>query len=97
MKLIIKINEGKLSLEKCPKETQDPKLNAKNKKHAIEEYDYGAPPSGSKELCSNCVAWDVSPKMKQCIGDKEGFGYCKMHDFMCMGKKWCNTWAAKKK
>jgi len=97
MKIIIKLNEGKLSLEKCPKATQDPKLNSKNKEHAMEEYDYGTPPGNSKEFCGNCVAWDVSPQMKKCIGNKEGLGYCKMHDFMCMEKKWCNTWAEKKK
>ena len=36
-----------------------------------------------KSKCSNCIAFDISPRMKECmpIEDvKGGLGYCWMHD-----------------
>lgn len=56
-------------------------------------------------LCDNCVAFDVSPQMKECLPpnpdsyDKEGlssdsaFGYCWMHNFKCRNDRTCKTWA----
>jgi len=49
-------------------------------------------------LCANCVAFDISPRMKECMpgvsSDGEGeLGYCWMHDFKCHSKRTCNTWA----
>lgn len=95
MKLIIKLHESKLSISKCPEATKNPKINAKNKQHAIEEYEYGKP-KVKGQLCENCNAWNTKI-VENCVDDGEGLGFCEMHDFMCMGKKWCNTWAPKKK
>jgi hypothetical protein len=56
-----------------------------------------------KSRCGNCVAFDVSPKMLDClpgpvsepIEDDEGkLGYCWMHHFKCHSARSCFTWAA---
>ena len=53
--------------------------------------------------CSNCVAFDISPRMLEClpgpvsqpIEDAEGYlGYCWMHNFKCHSARACYTWAA---
>ena len=53
--------------------------------------------------CNNCVAFDVSPRMLEClpgpisepIEDAEGkLGYCWMHHFKCHSARVCYTWAA---
>ena len=49
-------------------------------------------------LCANCIAFDISPRMKDCMpgvaSDGEGeLGYCWMHDFKCHSRRTCNTWA----
>ena len=53
--------------------------------------------------CSNCVAFDISPRMLEClpgpvsqpIEDAEGYlGYCWMHSFKCHSARACYTWAA---
>jgi hypothetical protein len=48
--------------------------------------------------CGNCVAFDISPRMGDCmpgpISDKEGrLGYCWMHHFKCHSARTCRTWA----
>jgi len=53
--------------------------------------------------CSNCVAFDISPRMIECISaaqpskrieDAEGYlGYCWMHHFKCHSARSCYTWA----
>ena len=47
--------------------------------------------------CSNCVAFDISPRMRECmvvVSDKDGdFGYCWMHHFKCHSARTCRTWA----
>lgn len=49
-------------------------------------------------LCGNCVAFDISPKMKDCMpgetSDEDGeLGYCWMHHFKCHSARTCKTWA----
>ena len=49
-------------------------------------------------LCGNCVAFDISPQMENCMpgktSDEEGhLGYCWMHNFKCHSARTCNTWA----
>ena len=51
-----------------------------------------------KSLCGNCVAFDISPRMKDCMpgetSDKDGeLGYCWMHHFKCHSARSCRTWA----
>lgn len=48
--------------------------------------------------CSNCVAFDISPNMKDCMPgdtfDDDGeLGYCWMHHFKCHSARSCHTWA----
>lgn len=47
--------------------------------------------------CKNCVAFDISPRMLECMPgnvDKDGYlGYCWMHHFKCHSERTCNTWA----
>ena len=56
-----------------------------------------------KSLCGNCAAFDISPRMLDClpgpvsepIEDEEGkLGYCWMHHFKCHSARTCYTWAA---
>ena len=54
--------------------------------------------AAKKSLCENCVAFDISPRMKDCMpgetSDDEGeLGYCWMHHFKCHSARTCNTWA----
>jgi hypothetical protein len=48
--------------------------------------------------CGNCTAFDISPKMKECMpGEVDKFGilgFCWMHDFKCHSERTCYTWAA---
>lgn len=48
-------------------------------------------------LCANCGAFDISPRMKDCmpgeLSDSDGeLGYCWMHDFKCHSARTCRTW-----
>jgi hypothetical protein len=48
--------------------------------------------------CSNCVAFDISPRMDDCmpgpVSDEDGrLGYCWMHHFKCHSARTCHTWA----
>ena len=49
-------------------------------------------------LCGNCTAFDISPRMLECmpgeVSDDSGvLGYCWMHHFKCHSARSCNTWA----
>ena len=48
--------------------------------------------------CGNCAAFDLSPRMEQCmpgpLQDQDGkLGYCWMHEFKCHSARTCRTWA----
>jgi len=54
--------------------------------------------AAKKSLCGNCVAFDISPRMDECmpgkISDDSGrLGYCWMHHFKCHSARTCDTWA----
>lgn len=54
--------------------------------------------AATRSLCGNCVAFDISPRMDDCmpgpVSDKDGrLGYCWMHDFKCHSARTCRTWA----
>ena len=54
--------------------------------------------AAKKSRCSNCVAFDISPRMKDCLPgdtfDEDGvLGYCWMHHFKCHSARACHTWA----
>ena len=51
------------------------------------------PEVAKKSKCSNCVAFDISPRMKQCMPLEGELGYCWMHDFKCHKDRTCYTWA----
>jgi hypothetical protein len=57
------------------------------------------PEIAKKSNCGNCVAFDISPRMDECmpgkVSDEEGrLGYCWMHHFKCHSARTCYTWAA---
>ena len=57
------------------------------------------PEVAKQSNCSNCIAFDISPRMKKCMpgktSDNEGeLGYCWMHHFKCHSARTCYTWAA---
>lgn len=52
-----------------------------------------------QSTCGNCAAFDISPKMQDCmpgeLQDEDGqLGYCWMHHFKCHSARSCYTWAA---
>ena len=54
--------------------------------------------AAKKSNCSNCVAFDISPRMDECmpgpVSDPDGrLGYCWMHHFKCHSARACRTWA----
>ena len=69
----------------------------------IAEYWNTTEEAAKKSLCGNCVAFDISPRMKECIPGKTSepvedefgkLGYCWMHHFKCHSARACYTWAA---
>ena len=55
--------------------------------------------AAKKSNCSNCVAFDISPRMDECmpgpVSDDDGrLGYCWMHHFKCHSARTCYTWAS---
>ncbi len=60
------------------------------------------PEVAKKSRCGNCIAFDISPRMLDClpgptseaIEDADGkLGYCWMHHFKCHSARYCYTWA----
>jgi len=54
--------------------------------------------AAKKSLCGNCVAFDISQRMLDCmpgpVSDEDGdLGYCWMHHFKCHSARTCYTWA----
>tara|TARA_R110001592_G_scaffold158449_4_gene389573 strand:- start:157 stop:612 length:456 start_codon:yes stop_codon:yes gene_type:complete len=54
--------------------------------------------AAKKSLCGNCVAFDISKRMDECMpgvtSDDDGrLGYCWMHNFKCHSARTCYTWA----
>ena len=54
--------------------------------------------AAKKSLCGNCAAFDISPRMLECMpGDLEDddgkLGYCWMSEFKCHSARTCRTWA----
>jgi len=51
-----------------------------------------------KSKCKNCVAFDISERMLECMPgsvQNDGYlGYCWMHSFKCHSERTCYTWAA---
>jgi hypothetical protein len=57
------------------------------------------PEVAKQSNCGNCVAFDISPRMEECmpgeVSDPDGkLGYCWMHHFKCHSARTCYTWAA---
>jgi hypothetical protein len=58
------------------------------------------PAVAMESRCANCAAFDISPRMEDCmpgpVSDGEGgrLGYCHMHHFKCHSARTCYTWAA---
>ena len=44
--------------------------------------------------CSNCIAFDISTRMEECMPLEGDLGYCWMHHFKCHKDRTCYTWAA---
>lgn len=56
------------------------------------------PEVAKESRCENCVAFDISPRMLECMpgktSDDDGWlGYCWMHHFKCHSARSCRTWA----
>lgn len=54
--------------------------------------------AAQNSLCANCAAFDISPRMLDCmpgkLEDEDGkLGYCWMHQFKCHSARTCRTWA----
>ena len=65
---------------------------------SIAEYWNTTTEAATKSQCGNCVAFDISPRMLQCMpgetSDEDGLlGYCWMHHFKRHSARSCRTWA----
>jgi guanylate kinase/GNAT superfamily N-acetyltransferase len=80
-------------------------LNLSDKQYYIDAAEHWktTPDVAKRSKCSNCIAFDISPRMLDCmpgpvsapIEDEEGYlGYCWMHHFKCHSARTCYTWAA---
>ncbi len=80
-------------------------LNLEDKEYWVRAAEHWntKPEVAKKSRCANCVAFDISPRMLECmpgptsepIEDAEGYlGYCWMHHFKCHSARSCFTWAA---
>jgi len=54
--------------------------------------------AAKKSICGNCVAFDISPRMLDCMpgstsDEDDKLGYCWMHHFKCHSARTCRTWA----
>jgi len=54
--------------------------------------------AAESSLCGTCAAFDISPRMLDCmpgeLEDEDGkLGYCWMHKFKCHSARTCRTWA----
>ena len=54
--------------------------------------------AAKESLCGNCVAFDISPRMEDCMPgpvseDGGRLGYCWMPQFKCHSLRTCHTWA----
>ena len=52
-----------------------------------------SPEVAKESKCSNCVAFDISPRMEDCMPLEGELGYCWMHHFKCHKDRTCYTWA----
>ena len=56
------------------------------------------PEVAKESRCGNCVAFDISPRMLECmpgsVQEDGRLGYCWMHHFKCHSARTCYTWAA---
>lgn len=56
------------------------------------------PEVAKQSKCGNCAAFDISPRMEECMPgmvQNDGIlGYCWMHKFKCHSARSCYTWAA---
>jgi hypothetical protein len=84
----------------CPLSTQDSDVNAENREHAVQEYEYGPSKGGrTKEICGTCEYYSIRANMLDCIENGLGIedgaqvGYCTKLDFTCMAENVCNLWA----
>ena len=51
------------------------------------------PEVAKQSNCSNCIAFDISPRMEKCMPLEGDLGYCWMHHFKCHSARACRTWA----
>lgn len=77
----------------CPAATQDDDANSQAMAEAEEEYGY-TEASSDEESCASCRYFDQSAKMKKCIGDKSGAGYCHELRFCCDEEFVCDEFEA---
>ena len=70
-------------------------LNLEDEEYWIEAAKHWntTPEVAKQSKCSNCVAFDISPRMKECMPLEGELGYCWMHHFKCHEDRTCYTWA----
>jgi hypothetical protein len=81
----------------CPVATQDPEVNEANKLIAVEEANYRDPQDDGgfklSDVCGNCVAFNQTHDIMECMGNNPNLGYCQMYKFMCSADHTCDSWA----
>jgi hypothetical protein len=81
----------------CPVATQDSEVNEANKLIAVEEANYRDPQNDGgfklSDVCGNCVAFNQTHDIMECMGNNPNLGYCQMYKFMCSADHTCDSWA----
>jgi len=81
----------------CPVATQDSEVNEANKQSAVEEANYRDPQNDGgfklSDVCGNCVAFNQTHDIMECMGNNPNLGYCQMYKFMCSADHTCDSWA----
>ena len=81
----------------CPIATKDAEVNEENKQVAVEEANYRDPQDDGgfklSDVCGNCVAFNQTHDIMECMGNNPNLGYCQMYKFMCSAEHTCDSWA----
>mgnify|MGYP000492367119 FL=1 len=81
----------------CPIATKDAEVNEENKQVAVEEANYRDPQDDGgfklSDVCGNCVAFNQTHDIMECMGNNPNLGYCQMYKFMCSADHTCDSWA----
>ena len=72
----------------CPSACEIPNLQAANENAAIVNNNYRE--SDGQTACQGCALYDIAKRMKKCVDNEEGVGYCWKNHFKCGSEMTCD-------